>query len=64
MCNTQVRTTTTTTTTTTTRSSICSVVWSRRQPMANVGAVPSLLDGPTGCDLVILCSMVPFSLPS
>ena len=31
-------------------SSICSVVWSRRQPMANVGAVLSLLDGPTGCD--------------
>ena len=27
------------------RSSICSVVWSRRQPMANVGAVLSLLDG-------------------
>ena len=33
------------------RSSICSVVWSRRQPMADVGAVLSLLDGPTGCDL-------------
>ena len=32
------------------RSSICSVVWSRRQPVANVGAVLSLLDGPTGCD--------------
>ena len=32
------------------RSSICSVVWSRRQPLANVGAVLSLLDGPTGCD--------------
>ena len=31
------------------RSSICSVVWSRRQPMANVGAVLSHLDGPTGC---------------
>ena len=31
-------------------SSICSVVWSRRQPVANVGAVLSLLDGPTGCD--------------
>ena len=26
------------------------VVWSRRQPFANVGAVLSLLDGPTGCD--------------
>ena len=32
------------------RSSICRVVWSRRQPMASVGAVLSLLDGPTGCD--------------
>ena len=32
------------------RSSIRGVVWSRRQPMANVGAVLSLLDGPTGCD--------------
>ena len=32
------------------RSSICSVVWSRRQLMANVGAVLSLLDRPTGCD--------------
>ena len=31
------------------RSSICRVVWSRRQPMANVGAVLSLLDAPTGC---------------
>ena len=32
------------------RSSICRVVWSRRQPLANVGAVLSLLDGPAGCD--------------
>ena len=32
------------------RSSVCGVVWSRRQPLANVGAVLSLLDGPTGCD--------------
>ena len=32
------------------RSSICRVFWSRRQPMASVGAVLSLLDGPTGCD--------------
>ena len=31
------------------RSSIHKVVWSRRQPFANVGAVLSLLDGPTGC---------------
>ena len=32
------------------RSSIRRVVWSRRQPVAHVGAVLSLLDGPTGCD--------------
>ena len=32
------------------RSSVCRVVWSRREPMASVGAVLSLLDGPTGCD--------------
>ena len=32
------------------RSSICRVVWSRRQPLACVGAVFSLLDGPTFCD--------------
>ena len=32
------------------RSSIHRVVWSRRQPLASVGAVLSLLDGPTGCD--------------
>ena len=34
------------------RSAVCGVVWSRRQPLANVGAVLSLLDGPTGCDPV------------
>ena len=32
------------------RSSIHRIVWSRRQPLATVGAVLSLLDGPTGCD--------------
>ena len=32
------------------RSSICRMVWSRRQPLANVGAVLSMLDGPFGCD--------------
>ena len=32
------------------RSSIHKVVWSRRQLLANVGDVLSLLDGPTGCD--------------
>ena len=32
------------------RSAIRRVVWSRRQLLASVGAVLSLLDGPTGCD--------------
>ena len=32
------------------QSSIHGVVWSRRQPLAYIGAVLSLLDGPTGCD--------------
>ena len=32
------------------RSSLFRVVWSRRQPLAGVGAVLSLLDGPSGCD--------------
>ena len=32
------------------RSSIHRVVWSRRQPLAGVGAALSLLDLPTGCD--------------
>ena len=32
------------------RSSIHRVVWSRRQPLACVGAVLSLMDGPTRCD--------------
>ena len=32
------------------RSSIHGVVWSRRQPLASVGVVLSLLVGPTGCD--------------
>ena len=40
------------------RSAICKVVWSHRQPLANVGAVLSLLDGPTGCDPAFLCSLV------
>ena len=33
------------------RSAFCKVSWSRRQPLAHVGAVLSLLDGPVGCDL-------------
>ena len=32
------------------RSAVCRVVWSRRQPLASVGVVLSLLDGPAGCD--------------
>ena len=32
------------------RSAVCRVVWSRRQPLASVGAVLGLLDGPAGCD--------------
>ena len=32
------------------RSAVRRVVWSRRQPLASIGAVISLLDGPTGCD--------------
>ena len=32
------------------RSSVFRVVWSRRQPLASVGAVLCLLDRPTGCD--------------
>ena len=32
------------------RSSVTPVVWSRRQPLAGVGVVLSLLDGPIGCD--------------
>ena len=32
------------------RSSVCGYVWSRRQPLANVGAILCLLDGRAGCD--------------
>ena len=32
------------------RSSTCRVVWSRRQPLASVGAVLNILDGSSGCD--------------
>ena len=42
------------------RSSIFSVAWSRRQPMANVGAVLSLLDGPQGCDPAYCVVQVPY----
>ena len=43
------------------RSSICRVVWSRRQPLANVGAVLNFLDGPTGCDPAFLYGLVSVS---
>ena len=33
------------------QAAIVRVVWSRRQSLADRGAVLSLLDGPTGCDL-------------
>ena len=32
------------------RAAFCRVSWSSRQPLAHVGAVLSLLDGPVGCD--------------
>ena len=32
------------------RAVFCSVSWSSRQPLAHVGAVLSLIDGPVGCD--------------
>ena len=32
------------------RSSVHKVIWSRRQPLASVGAVLSFMDGPQGCD--------------
>ena len=44
------------------RSSIHRVVWTRRQPLACVGAVLSLLDGPTGCDPAFCVVCFPFRL--
>ena len=46
------------------RSAIRRVVWARRQPLACVGAILSLLDGPTGCDPAFLCCLVLVSLAS
>ena len=45
------------------RSSICRVVWSRRQPLASVGAVLSLFDGPSGCDPAFCVVWFRFRLP-
>ena len=44
------------------RSAICRIVWSRRQPLASVGAVLSLLDGPTGCDPAFCVVLILVSL--
>ena len=44
------------------RSSIHWMVWSRRQPLACVGAVLSLLDGSTGCDLAFCVAWFRFRL--
>ena len=43
------------------RAAFCKVSWSRRQPLAHVGAVLSLLDGRVGCDPAFLCGLVSFS---
>ena len=43
------------------RSAVRKVVWSRRQPLANVGAVLSMLDGPSGCDPLFLRCLVSVS---
>ena len=37
------------------RTAIVSAVWSKKIPLAHVGAVLSLLDGPPGCDPGFLC---------
>ena len=42
------------------RSSIHRVVWSRRQPLASVGAVLGLLDGPLGATLHFVWSGLGF----
>ena len=45
------------------RSAVRKVVWSSRQPFANVGAVLRLLDGPTGCDPAFCVVWYRFHLP-
>ena len=45
-------------------SAVRRVVWSRRQPFANVGAVLSLLDGPSGCDPAFCVVWSPFPVTS
>ena len=46
------------------RSAVRRVVWTRRQLLACVGAVLSLLDGPTGCDPAFLRCLVSVSFAS
>ena len=48
------------------RTAIFKAVWSSRQPLANIGALLSLLDGPSCCDPVPYASLgfsgIPVSL--
>ena len=44
------------------RAAIVRVVWSRRQSLANTGAVLSLLDGPSGCDPAFCVVWLRFSM--
>ena len=44
------------------RTAIFKVVWSRRQPLVNVGAVLGLLDGPHGCDSAFCAVWVQFRM--
>ena len=39
------------------RTAIVSAVWSTKMPLAHVGAVLSLWDGPPGCDPGFLCGL-------
>ena len=43
------------------RAAFCRVSWSSRQPLAHVGAVLSLLDGPVGCDPAFCVVWFPLS---
>ena len=45
------------------RAAFLGVAWSRRQPFASVGAVLSLLDGPTGCDPAFCVVWFRFRMP-
>ena len=43
------------------RTAFVSAVWSRKMPLAHVGAVLTLLDGPSGCDPGFFCDLEPVS---